>query len=143
MSNTLAQHFTITINYQGTNPDTFDAETVGDCVFDNLAESDLIDRLDTVVTIEEHTARPTQTDLTNVRPSYTPDLSEQIAPLDLAIISAVTETLDYATGSTTIEDLYEGIARARKIAVPVEIDNHEHRNRPLPIPLNDDQEQGD
>lgn len=141
MSNTLAQHFTVTITYQGDNPDTFDAETVGDCVYDNLAESDLIDRLDKVITIEEHTARPTQTDLVNVRTSYTPDDMNKVGGVDLALISAITHVLDYATGRSPIEELHQGIARARKLAVPVEIDNHEHRNRPLPVPHNDGQEQ--
>ena len=135
MSNTLAQHFTIAITYQGTNPDTFDAETVGDCVFDNLAESDLIDRLDTVVTIEEHTARPTQTDLLNIRTSYTPDDIYAVAGTDLAIVTLITTTLDYAIGRATVEDLHEAATRSRSLAVPVTRDNLAEKQNPKPLPV--------
>ena len=135
MSNTLAQHFTITINYQGTNPDTFDAESIGELVYDGLVETETITRLDQVVTIEEHTARPTQTDLLNVRNSYTPDDIYAVAGTDLAIVTLITTTLDYAIGRATVEDLHEAAARSRSLAVPVTRDNLAEKQNPKPLPV--------
>ena len=135
MSNNHAQHFTIAVTYQGNNPETFDAETIGELVYDGLAETDTIGRLDQVVTIEEHTARPTQTDLTNVRSSYTPDNYHAVAGVDLAIVTLITTTHDYAIGRATIEDLHEAATRSRSLAVPVTPDNLTEKQNPKPLPV--------
>ena len=78
--------------------------------------------------------RPTITTLTDLRYAYTP--TEQLSGVDLAIISLVTETLDYARGHIPIEDLHQAVRRARYLAVPATPDNlaSKQTQTPLPVP---------
>lgn len=46
------QHFSLTINYEGDNPSTFDEAFISDLVFNYTCESDEVRRLQTVRTVE-------------------------------------------------------------------------------------------
>lgn len=72
--------------------------------------------------------------LKDLRNAYTP--TTHLSGLDLAIVSLVTETLDYALGHIPVEDLHEAVRRARFIALPTTPANlaRKHTEIPLPVP---------
>lgn len=116
---THSQHFVIALHYDGPAPETFDAEGIADEIYHSYEDADSINHLKCVVAHEETQGRPGYDDLEDLRAEYTPPTLPQLVGADLAIVSVVTEVLDYALGKRPIGELHEAIRRAQKLAVPV------------------------
>ena len=121
MTNTNAQHFVVAIHYESGDSDVFDPEGIGDLVYDNFCDSDNIHRIDKVVTHEEPIERPTSDQLDDLLNTYRPTISESASlPVhQLAVTSLLIETLAYANGETTIQELHQAIERAKHLATPI------------------------
>lgn len=78
--------------------------------------------------------RPSIGTLEELRHAYTP--TELLSGVDLAVVSLVTETLDYASGRIPVDELHEAVRRARFLAVPTTPGNlaRKHTETPLPVP---------
>lgn len=82
--------------------------------------------------------RPSIGTLEELRNAYTP--TDLLSGVDLAVVSLVTETLDFARGHIPVEELHEAVRRARFLAVPTTPDNLASKQTTLPLPVPAQQE---